>query len=90
MMNLWLNRQISNFEYLMAINIIANRSFNDLSSYPVFPWILNDYTSDGKQNFNYFQRLISMMPSTIEISLNLLAQSIPINYKFTWINTKIC
>ena len=29
----------------MAINTIAGRSLNDLSQYPVFPWILTDYSS---------------------------------------------
>ncbi|XP_063708929.1 neurobeachin-like protein 1 [Culicoides brevitarsis] len=42
----WINREISNFEYLMHLNTIAGRSYNDLSQYPVFPWILADYTSD--------------------------------------------
>ncbi|XP_054734864.1 neurobeachin-like protein 1 isoform X2 [Anastrepha obliqua] len=42
----WVNREISNFEYLMYLNTIAGRSYNDLSQYPVFPWILSDYTSD--------------------------------------------
>ncbi|KAL9909105.1 neurobeachin-like protein 1 isoform 2-T2 [Glossina fuscipes fuscipes] len=42
----WMNREISNFEYLMYLNTIAGRSYNDLSQYPVFPWILADYTSD--------------------------------------------
>lgn len=42
----WVNREISNFEYLMHLNTIAGRSYNDLSQYPVFPWILADYTSD--------------------------------------------
>ncbi|XP_039488182.1 neurobeachin-like protein 1 isoform X5 [Drosophila santomea] len=42
----WINREISNFEYLMYLNTIAGRSYNDLSQYPVFPWILADYTSD--------------------------------------------
>ena len=41
----WVNRQITNFEYLMQLNTIAGRTFNDLSQYPVFPWILSDYTS---------------------------------------------
>lgn len=31
---------ISNFDYLMALNTIAGRTTNDLSQYPVFPWIL--------------------------------------------------
>ena len=38
--------QVSNFEYLMYLNREANRSFNDLSQYPVFPWVLSDYTSE--------------------------------------------
>lgn len=41
----WSNREISNFEYLMHLNTIAGRSYNDLSQYPVFPWILSDYDS---------------------------------------------
>ncbi len=41
----WVNREVSNFEYLMHLNTIAGRSFNDLSQYPVFPWVLRDYES---------------------------------------------
>ncbi|OQV18153.1 Neurobeachin-like protein 1 [Hypsibius exemplaris] len=41
----WVQREISNFEYLMALNTIAGRTYNDLSQYPVFPWILRDYNS---------------------------------------------
>lgn len=41
----WQNRELSNFDYLLALNMIAGRSFNDLSQYPVFPWVLADYTS---------------------------------------------
>jgi WD40 repeat protein len=41
----WQERKISNFEYLMKLNIIAGRTFNDISQYPVFPWIIADYES---------------------------------------------
>uniref|UniRef100_A0A673H8U3 Neurobeachin-like protein 2 n=1 Tax=Sinocyclocheilus rhinocerous TaxID=307959 RepID=A0A673H8U3_9TELE len=41
----WICREISNFEYLMQLNTIAGRTYNDLSQYPVFPWVLCDYTS---------------------------------------------
>jgi WD40 repeat protein len=41
----WQNRQISNYEYLMALNTYAGRSFNDLTQYPVFPWVVRDYES---------------------------------------------
>ena len=39
----WKEWGISNFEFLMWLNIYGNRSFNDLSQYPVFPWLLNSY-----------------------------------------------
>ncbi|XP_065200473.1 neurobeachin-like protein 1 isoform X2 [Planococcus citri] len=42
----WVNREITNFDYLMQLNTIAGRTYNDLSQYPVFPWILADYESD--------------------------------------------
>src|ERR1700739_1093499 len=42
----WANREISNFEYLMKLNTIAGRTYNDLGQYPVFPWILSDYSSE--------------------------------------------
>ncbi|KAH6597010.1 hypothetical protein BASA50_004768 [Batrachochytrium salamandrivorans] len=41
----WVDRKISNFEYLMALNTHSGRTYNDLTQYPVFPWILNNYTS---------------------------------------------
>lgn len=42
----WIRGEISNFHYLMLINTMAGRTFNDLTQYPVFPWVLADYTSD--------------------------------------------
>jgi len=44
--DLWKKRKISNFEYLMALNRMAGRSFNDITQYPVFPWVLADYSSE--------------------------------------------
>ena len=41
----WIKGEISNFQYLMVINTMAGRTFNDLTQYPVFPWVLADYTS---------------------------------------------
>ena len=42
----WQNGLISNFDYLLYLNSAADRSFNDLTQYPVFPWIVADYTSE--------------------------------------------
>jgi len=41
----WQQARISNMEYLLFLNLAAGRTFNDLTQWPVFPWILRDYTS---------------------------------------------
>ncbi|GMI31700.1 hypothetical protein TeGR_g14162 [Tetraparma gracilis] len=43
---LWADGKVSNFDYIMYINTLAGRSMNDITQYPVFPWVLNDYTSE--------------------------------------------
>ncbi|CEG40322.1 Lysosomal trafficking regulator LYST and related BEACH and WD40 repeat proteins [Plasmopara halstedii] len=47
MMQKWQNRELSNFEYLQFLNNASGRTCNDLTQYPVFPWILRDYTSSN-------------------------------------------
>lgn len=42
----WVRGEISNFQYLMHLNTLAGRSYNDLSQYPVFPWVLADYDAE--------------------------------------------
>ncbi|KAK9463814.1 uncharacterized protein V1516DRAFT_668782 [Lipomyces oligophaga] len=42
----WVRGEISNFYYLMLINTMAGRTYNDLTQYPVFPWVIADYTSE--------------------------------------------
>ncbi|MCO5593154.1 hypothetical protein L7F22_047160 [Adiantum nelumboides] len=42
----WQRREINNFEYLMHLNTLAGRSYNDLTQYPIFSWIISDYTSE--------------------------------------------
>jgi len=42
----WMRGEMSNFQYLMLVNTLAGRTFNDLTQYPVFPWVLANYTSE--------------------------------------------
>ena len=42
----WRQGLLSNFHYLVELNRLAGRTQNDLMQYPVFPWILADYTSE--------------------------------------------
>lgn len=45
--DLWKDHKMSTLEYLLKINHFAGRSFQELSQYPVFPWIISDYVSNN-------------------------------------------
>ncbi|KAK8875575.1 hypothetical protein M9Y10_005744 [Tritrichomonas musculus] len=36
---LWMDCKLSNFDYILMVNKYSGRSFNDLSFYPVAPWL---------------------------------------------------
>ena len=42
----WQHGAISDFDYLLYLNLAAGRSPNDITQYPVFPWVLTDYASE--------------------------------------------
>lgn len=42
----WVAGKMTNFEFLMHLNSFAGRSYNDLTQYPVFPWVIADYESE--------------------------------------------
>uniref|UniRef100_A0A8C9TTE1 LPS responsive beige-like anchor protein n=1 Tax=Scleropages formosus TaxID=113540 RepID=A0A8C9TTE1_SCLFO len=42
----WQRREISNFEYLIFLNTISGRTYNDLNQYPVFPWVITNYETE--------------------------------------------
>ena len=41
----WVKGALSNYDYLMFLNQQGGRSFQDLTQYPVFPWVLADHSS---------------------------------------------
>jgi hypothetical protein len=44
---MWMNGYLSNYDYLIYLNRFSNRSFNDISQYPVFPWVVSEFSDDG-------------------------------------------
>ena len=53
----WQNYKISTMEYLMWLNIYSGRSYNDLTQYPVFPWIISNYKTEEIEESNDFRNL---------------------------------
>lgn len=43
----WLEGRMTNFEYLMLVNIAAGRVFYDTANYPIFPWVITDMKSSN-------------------------------------------
>ncbi|XP_030570415.1 uncharacterized protein LOC115769645 [Drosophila novamexicana] len=61
----WREGLLTNWEYLMTLNQIAGRTYNDLMQYPVFPWVLANYKSEcldlrQAQNFRRLSRPIAV------------------------------
>lgn len=61
----WREGLLTNWEYIMTLNQIAGRTYNDLMQYPVFPWILANYTTDvldltEKKNFRKLEKPIAV------------------------------
>lgn len=59
----WREGFITNFEYLMHLNKLSGRTYSDLMQYPVFPWVLSDYTSEflDLNNPNSYRNLAKPM-----------------------------
>jgi hypothetical protein len=42
----WAEGRITNFDYLLHLNMLAGRSYNDICQYPVMPWVLANYKDE--------------------------------------------
>ncbi|ETN40783.1 uncharacterized protein HMPREF1541_05063 [Cyphellophora europaea CBS 101466] len=67
----WQKGELSNFHYLMLVNTLAGRTYNDLTQYPVFPWVIADYTSaeldlNDPQTFRDLSKPMGCQTSTRE------------------------
>ena len=69
----WSKWKINNFQFLMWINFFSNRSYNDISQYPIFPWILSNYNDPLNIEPEYFESSfndINNINNNINTSLN--------------------
>ena len=49
----FLDNTITNFEYLMFMNQISNQSFLNYQQYPIFPWVLTEYSQSQIEEADY-------------------------------------
>ncbi len=43
--NYWSIGYLNNYDYIMILNTLAGRTYNDFAQYPIFPWIIKDYST---------------------------------------------
>lgn len=43
----WRNHTVSNYDYLTWLNMLSGRSFLDVCTYPIFPWLLVNETKEN-------------------------------------------
>ena len=58
---MWKDWKLTNYELLMWLNIYGNRSFNDLSQYPVFPWVVKNYHDPFRKELRDMSLPMGMM-----------------------------
>ena len=80
----WNEGSLTNYEYLIELNKLSGRTYNDLMQYPVFPWILADYENstldlEKQETFRKFNKTISIQHTEMEehftTNYNYLEQS---------------
>ena len=47
----WTLGHITTYSYLMILNTLSGRTFNDLAQYPIYPWVLSNF-STNELDFN--------------------------------------
>ena len=61
----WATWKINNFSFIMWMNFFSNRSYNDISQYPIFPWILCNYDDPLKIESIYYESSLNNINSTL-------------------------
>ena len=95
-LNKWYKNKISNFNFIMILNILSNRSFNDINQYPILPTILyNDLNSvkyrDLKNELYIINQLYEEVYPNFNnaiISSTILKNIFPFNFINTFVGNK--
>lgn len=74
--------RVSNFEYLLFLNLASGRTFNDLAQWPIMPWVLCDYSSPtldlrSPQVYRDLKKVRTILPGTRNSAEEALLGGLP-------------
>ena len=78
--SLWRRGTLSNLDYLLFVNAAASRSWNDVSRWPVAPWVVADYDSptlDATTPFRDMSRPMGALSETRLAALRARMDAMP-------------
>ena len=81
----WAKWEISTLKLLMILNIYANRSYNNVDQYHVFPWIITDYDSDSLPNLDKKDFIRYMHKPMGMMDFNELSKERKETYEMNWL-----
>ena len=84
----WAKWEISTLKLLMILNIYANRSYNNVDQYHVFPWIITDYESDTLPNMDKKDFIRYMNKPMGMMDFNEASKQRKITYEQNWLENE--
>ena len=62
----WNQNMLSTYDFLLAVNKFSSRTFLEPNQYPIFPWLLLDYSTINDNNKMKFRNLLYPIPCQTE------------------------
>ena len=84
----WAKWEMSTLKLLMILNIYANRSYNNVDQYHVFPWIITDYKSDTLPSMDKKDFIRHMNKPMGMMDFTELSKQRRISYEQNWLENE--
>ena len=42
----WTNGYLNTYSYIMILNTVSGRTYNDIAQYPIYPWLISNYSTN--------------------------------------------
>ena len=85
----WRKRAISNFEYLMWLNVLSGRTFLDAESYPIFPALFFTGDNGERKERDLALNISDLRATTAQLETVAQDESRPYRFNQTYLTPKV-